>query len=224
MANKTVPVIKAARSHRLFLWVVALELAVTLIPWGFIKLGQWIVIEDPLQPARAIAVLSPQIPYRTMEAAELYRQHWAPEIWVTCSYDPDEERAFRRLRIQSTSNEVTSTEVLEHLGVPAGSIRILDRPIRNTDQEIRLVAEELGRTRNDQVIIVTSKSHTRRVKAIWRAVVGTKFRAIVRYAYEDPYDPARWWQNTQDALQAIRENLGLLNVWTGFPLQPERRK
>jgi uncharacterized SAM-binding protein YcdF (DUF218 family) len=159
-----------------------------------------------------------------MEAAELYRQHLAPEIWITCSYDPDEERAFRRLRIPLTSDEATSAEVLEHLGVPADSIRVLDRPIRNTNEEIRLVAEEVSRTRSDQVIIVTSKSHTRRVKAIWRAVVGTKAKAIVRYAYEDPYDPARWWKNTQDALQAMRENLALLNVWAGFPLQPERRK
>ena len=224
MANESVPVKKAAHSRRLFLCLVALELAVTLIPWGIIKLGQWIVIEDPLQPARAIVVLSPQVPYRAMEAAELYHQHLAPEIWVTCSYDPDEERAFRRLRIQSTPDEATTADVLERLGVPAGSIRVLDPPIRNTDEEIRLVAEELGRTKSDQVIIVTSKSHTRRVKAIWRAVVGTKAKAIVRYAYEDPYDPARWWQNTRDSPQAIRENLALLNVWAGFPLQPEHRE
>jgi len=224
MTNETVSVIKAARSHRLFLWVVAVELAVTLIPWGIIKLGQWIVIEDPLQPARAIVVLSGHVPYRAMEAAALYHQHLAPEIWVTRPDGSNDKIAFRRLRMQPTTEEITNVEVLEHLGVPAGSIRILDRPIRNTDQEIRLIAEELGRTKGDQVIIVTSKYHTRRVRAIWRAVVGIKPKAIVRYAHEDPYDPARWWQNTQDALKAIQENLGLLNVWAGFPLRPERRK
>ena len=224
MTNETVSAIKAARSHRLFLCVVAVELALTLIPWGIIKLGQWIVIEDPLQPARAIVVLSGHVPYRAMEAAALYHQHLAPEIWVTRQDNSEEELAFRRLRIQFTPDEAPSIEVLEHLGVPASSIRILDRPIRNTDQEIRLIAEELGRTKGNQVIIVTSKYHTRRVRAIWRAVVGTKAKAIVRYAYEDPYDPARWWQNTQDALKAIQENLGLLNVWAGFPLRPERRK
>jgi len=207
MTNVSVPVFKDSRSHRLFLCVVAVELAVTLIPWGIIKLGQWIVIEDPLQPARAIVALTPQVPYRAMEAAALYHQHLAPEIWVTRQDNSEEELAFRRLRIQLTPDEATSVEVLEHLGVPASSIRILDRPIRNTDQEIRLIAEELGRTKGNQVIIVTSKYHTRRVKAIWRAVVGIKPKAIVRYAHEDPYDPARWWQNTQDALKAIQENL-----------------
>ena len=224
MTNETVSVIKAARSHPLFLCVVAVELALTLIPWGIIKLGQWIVVEDPLQPARAIVALTPQVPYRAMEAAALYHQHLAPEIWVTRQDNSEEELVFRRLRIQLTPDEAMSVEVLEHLGVPASSIRILDRPIRNTDQEIRLIAEELGRTQGNQVIIVTSKFHTRRVRTIWRAVVGTKAKAIVRFAYEDPYDPAHWWQNTQDALKAIQENLGLLNVWAGFPLRPERRK
>ena len=224
MTNETVPVVQPARSHRLFLCLVTLELALTLIPWGILKLGQWIVVEDPLHPARAIVVLGGQIPYRAMEAARLYHQDLAPEIWVTRPADPGMAAALRRLRMQPTTEEITNVKVLEHLGVPAGSIRVLDRPIRNTDQEIRLIAEELGRTKGGQVIIVTSKCHTRRVRAIWRAVVGTKPKAIIRYAGEDPYDPARWWQNTQDAEQAIYENLGLLNVWAGFPLQPERRK
>ena len=224
MTNETVPVFKDSRSHRLFLCVVAVELAVTLIPWGIIKLGQWIVIEDPLQPARAIVVLSGHVPYRAMEAAALYHQHLAPEIWVTRPDDSDREAAFRRLRMQSTPEETFNVEILERLGVPAGSIRILNHLVRNTDEEVRLIAEELGRVQGDQVIIVTSKYHTRRVRAIWRAVVGTNPKAIVRYAYEDPYDPARWWKNTQDALHAIQENLGLLNVWAGFPLQPQRQK
>ena len=222
MTKETVPVTKAARSHRLFLWIVAVELAVTLIPWGIIKLGQWIVIEEPLAPARAIVVLSGQAPYRALEAAALFHQHLAPEIWVTRPDDSEDELALRRLRMESTSEEANSVKVLEHLGVPAGSIRILDRPVRNTDQEIHLIAEELDRVHGSQVIIVTSKYHTRRVRAIWRAVVGEKPRAIVRYAYEDSYDPARWWKNTQDAKHAMQENLGLLNVWAGFPLQPGR--
>ena len=224
MNNAPCSVVKAPRSHRLFLCVVAAELALTLISWGIIKLGQWIVVQDPLLPARAIVVLSGHAPYRAMEAAALYHQHLAPEIWVTRADDSEEKLIFRRLRIQLAPDEATTVEILEHLGVPAGSIRILDRPVRNTDQELRIIAGELGSNSRDPVIIVTSKYHTRRVRAIWRAVIGTKAKAIVRYAYEDPYDSARWWQNTRDAMQAIRENLGLLNVWAGFPLQPERRK
>jgi len=224
MTNEAIPAGKVGPSHRIFLAVVALELAVALVLWGIIKLGQWIVIEDRLTPASAIVVLSGQAPYRAMEAAALYHQHWAPEIWVTRPSDPEKEAAFRRLRLKPTLEEFQSIEVLERLGVPAGCIRLLDRPVRNTDQEIRLIAAELGRLKGSQIIIVTSKYHTRRVKAIWRALVGETPQVIVRGACEEPYDPIHWWRNTQDALYAVRENLALLNVWAGFPLQPEHRE
>ena len=76
MPNAVVPARKVAASHRPFLAVVVLELAVALILWAIIKLGQWIVIEDRLTPASVIVVLSGQTPYRAMEAAALYHRHF----------------------------------------------------------------------------------------------------------------------------------------------------
>jgi hypothetical protein len=70
------------------------------------------------------------------------------------------------------------------------------------------------------VIIVTSKAHTRRVRTIWRKLVGSEPRMMVRYAHGDLYDGAHWWRHTQDALDVVRESLGLVNAWAGFPLRP----
>ena len=50
--------------------------------WAFRNLGRWLVVDDTLQPARAIVVLSGLIPFRAMEAAEIYCQGRAPEIWM----------------------------------------------------------------------------------------------------------------------------------------------
>jgi len=74
------------------------------------------------------------------------------------------------------------------------------------------------------VIIVTSKAHSRRVRATWSAVVGNSPRAIIRYAEEEPYQAGRWWRNTRDALDVSREVFGLMNVWAGFPVQPDRQR
>jgi hypothetical protein len=73
------------------------------------------------------------------------------------------------------------------------------------------------------VILVTSKAHSRRLKATWRALVGDSPLAIVRYAREDPFDPGSWWRYTDDALSVIREVFGILNVWAGFPMKPKVR-
>jgi hypothetical protein len=72
------------------------------------------------------------------------------------------------------------------------------------------------------VIIVTTKTHTRRVRLLWRRTVSGKGQAIVRAAAEDPFNPRRWWGNTRDALDVVREVLGLLNAWMGQPLRPGR--
>jgi hypothetical protein len=72
------------------------------------------------------------------------------------------------------------------------------------------------------VIIVTSKPHTRRVRTIWRKLVGSDPHMMVHYAQDDPYDGAHWWRHTPDALDVVRETLGLLNAWAGFPLRPAK--
>ena len=93
------------------------------------------------------------------------------------------------------NEEVYNRAVLERLGVPAAAIRVLSRPAQNTAQEVQVIAEELQRVGGGQVILVTSKPHSRRVRATWRALIGDS-HAIVRYATSDPYDAHRWWRQT----------------------------
>ena len=100
--------------------------------WGFRNVGGWLVVADPLKRARAIVVLSGGAPFRAMGAASLYHQGWAPEIWITTGYDRSASEAYVRLGVPYTQESEYSRRVLEKLDVPAGAIRILPTPIRNT--------------------------------------------------------------------------------------------
>ena len=199
--------------------VLTAVVTATLV-WGVRGLGAWLVVEDPLAPARAVVALGGEVPFRAMEAASIYRQGWTSEVWLTRPPQDAGETALRQLGIQVPGEEVYNRAVLERLGVPAGAIRVLSRPAQNTAQEVQVIAQELHRVGGGQVILVTSQPHSRRVRATWRALIGE--HAIVRYATSDPYDPQRWWRHTRDALAVSREVFGLLNVWTGFPVQPAR--
>lgn len=203
--------------------LLALALFGALVPWGLRGLGNWLVVEDPLDHARAIVVLSGHVPFRAMEAASIYQLGWAREVWLTTTARSAEDVALDRLGLEVQRGEVSNRAVLERLGIPDQAIRVLPGGVRNTEEEVKLVARELARVGADRVILVTSKPHTRRVRAIWRALVGYSPPAIVRFATDDPYDPSRWWRQTSDALAVSREIFGLLNVWAGFPLQPDRR-
>jgi len=70
------------------------------------------------------------------------------------------------------------------------------------------------------VILVTSTFHTRRARLTWKYVTAGRSQAIVRAASGDPFDPDRWWQQRRFALSVVREYLGLINYYAGFPVTP----
>jgi hypothetical protein len=92
----------------------------------------------------------------------------------------------------------------------------------NTADEINALAAALGNEKNGSVIIVTSKVHTRRVRLLWKRIGSERGRAIVRAVSADPCDPRHWWRTTSDALDVVREVLGLVNTWAGLPLHPAK--
>ncbi len=184
----------------------------------FFGLGRWLVVEDPLVKSRAIVVLSGAMPLRAMEAAKLYRAGYAPEIWLTRSAEPGE--TLKDLGIPFAGEDYYSKLVLIHEGVPLEAIHVLEPPVVNTVDEIRAVAAVLTRGKDGPVIIVTTKAHTRRVRLLWRRLTPGQSQAIARAAAGDPFDPRHWWRTTSEALDVVREVLGLLNAWAGLPLHP----
>ena len=198
--------------------VLAVALVATLAGLGFRGLGRWLIVSDTLAPARAIAVMRGGYPFRAIEAAVIYGQGWAPEIWLTRTCADAAGEALRRLGIRAgTEDDMNRKLLVERLGVPADAVRLLLGTVTSTTDEVKPVADELRNVGGGAVIIVTSKSHTRRVRATWRAVVGERPAAIVRYASDDPFHADRWWRYTPEALSVTRETFGLLRLWTGFP-------
>lgn len=178
------------------------------------------MVEDPLEKAHAIVVLSGRMPIRAMEAARLYREGYAPQVWLTRPEQP--AALLRSMNIFDAGEDVFNSRVLIHEGVPSGAIGWLEPQINNTADEVRAVAEELARENESVVIIVTTKAHTRRVRRLWKELSGGRGRAIIRATPEDTFDPAHWWRTSTDALDVLREVLGLLNAWGGLPLHPAR--
>jgi uncharacterized SAM-binding protein YcdF (DUF218 family) len=186
----------------------------------FFGIGRWLVIQDPLVHADAIVILSGHLPDRALEAARLYNARYAEQVWISQPVSPAEE--LKTMKIFFLGEDFFNEKVLLAKGVPADAIRILERPSANTEQEVREIREFLRRNNFSKVILVTSKAHTRRVRAIWNKLVGPDPQAVVRFANEDSYDGTHWWRHTQDALDVVRESLGLLNAWAGFPLRPSQ--
>jgi len=198
------------------IFIVIVVAAATL----FFTVGAWLVVEDPLVHADVIVVLSGRLPERAIEAARIFKAGYSDLVWISPPVSPVDE--LKTMKISYLGEDFYNEKVLIAKGVPPDSIRILDNPDANTEAEVRQIAEDLHKSDFHSVIIVTSKAHTRRVRTIWRKLVGSEPRMIVHYAEDDNFDGAHWWRHTRGALDVMRETLGLLNAWAGFPLRPSQ--
>jgi uncharacterized SAM-binding protein YcdF (DUF218 family) len=222
MASKNNPTSPARLrlSTRRILFATAFLALILVAMVLFLRVGTWLVVEDPLTRARAIVVLSGAMPLRAMEAAKLYREGYATEVWLTHSTEPG--ATLEKMGIPFSGEDSYNKLVLIHEGVPLNAIRVLEPPIVNTADEVRTAAGALSRANGAAVIIVTSKAHTRRVRLLWHRLAPAELKAIVRASTSDPFDPRHWWRNTGDALDVVRELLGLMNAWAGLPVHPAR--
>lgn len=208
--------------QRLLILLAVLALLAGVGFWTFRNVGRWLVVQDTLQPARAIVVLSGRLPFRSMEAAQIYRQGLAPEVWLFMEEPSAAYEALLKLGVHQTAEHEYDEQVLERLGVPKTAIRVLEPPATNTRSEFELLRDELHRQGGDRIILVTSPVHTRRSRKIWRLVVGDHPQAILRYAPSEPSDPDHWWRTTQDVEAVVHEIMGLINAYLGFVAEPRK--
>ena len=210
------------RAYRLAIGLLLLALDLWALS-GFVlgRIGHWLTIQDPLVNADAIFVHNGHFPFRGIEAATLFHDGWAPEIWLMRRAPGKTERLLDDLGLSYETQADRNRELLNRLGVPLDSIKTIDPDGLNTSDEISAILGNLEATGLESVILVTSEQHTRRVRATWRHVAGPGYRAAVRHPAEDPFDPSSWWKTTTGVMNVTREILGIINLWAGLPLRPQ---
>jgi uncharacterized SAM-binding protein YcdF (DUF218 family) len=204
-------------------WLIRAGILIVPVVAGavvFLNIGQWLIVQDPLAHADAIVVLSGRLPERALEAARLYHAGYAEQVWISQPTSPAEE--LKTMKIFYLGEDFYNEKVLIAQGIPVDAIHVLEEPTANTEEEVREISQVLRRNNFHNVIVVTSKPHTRRVRTIWHKLVGSGPQVIVRFTNDDPFDGAHWWHHTRDGLDVVRETLGLLNAWAGFPFRPSQ--
>ncbi len=204
------------------MWRLARLVAVMLVlglglffgyPYLLGALGRYLVTEHPLAKADLVLVLSGQRFLRIPEAGRIYHEGLAPKILLT--NEPKERGADELLRmgIRFPDSLETALKILEALRVPRDAIlTIPDRP-NSTRAEMRVVARFLEMHPVKRMIIVTSKGHTTRAYKYYSAGLGSKVQVIMHPVPNDPYDPARWWQDRFDAKAVLQEYEALADFW-----------
>jgi len=167
--------------------------------YAFLNAGRWLSPETPLTHADAIFVLAGTVAERPLEAADLYREGYAPRILVTRDTPERAETiaASRGARVPARAD--MNREILVELGIPPTALIIPDRLHDNTASEAATLREVAVKEGWRRVIVVTSVYHLRRAAIVCRRQLrGTGIEVVLRASRYDQAQPERWWTRRSD--------------------------
>jgi uncharacterized SAM-binding protein YcdF (DUF218 family) len=164
-------------------------------------IGETWIVEDPLEKADAIIVLSDDNFYadRAAHAADLYRHGWAPVVVASG----------RKLRPYAGVGELMQHDLVER-GVPKDKIVTISHNAENTREEAQILLQQVTEHKWHSVIIVTSNYHTRRARYIFVRVFPQQIGVTVSGANDGSFDPDHWWQSRLGLKEITREWAGML--------------
>jgi len=183
---------------------------------AFPRLGSWLVVQDPLAKSDAIIVLGGTLFERPLEALDLYKEGWAPRVYLFRQITDWGEATLIERKIPYTREVDIQVDLLARLGLSKADIVVLDQA-DSTAEESEHVRDTVTRERLSRVIIVTSKQHTRRARLVMRrALQNTGATVIVRYSRYDRSDVDYWWRNRGTLRFTLFETQRLLAYWVGL--------
>ncbi len=179
------------------------------------RAGAWLVVADPLQHADAIIVLGGTMYERQLEAVDLYKEGWAPRIYLFREMADWGEVELIRRGVPITRAIDVQLDAMLKLGVPRDAIHVLEQANSTADESVHVQAL-VQRNRHGRVIIVTSKQHTRRARLVMRRrldQIGVEL--IVRPSRYDRADVDRWWAHRNTLRFTLFETQRLIGYWIG---------
>jgi len=167
--------------------------------------GENLVVEDPLQKADAIIMLSMDNFYadRATRSAEIYRQGLAPIVVASGE----------RLRPFAGVAELMEHDLLER-GVPKEKILRFAHDSGSTREEAEALAKLASEKKWKSVIVVTSNYHTRRARYIFVRIFPGNISVSIAAARDGDFDPEHWYEKRKGIRLFVKEVAGMVAaVW-----------
>ncbi|MBI2524612.1 MAG: YdcF family protein [Candidatus Rokubacteria bacterium] len=177
------------------------------------RLAAYLSVEDRLERADAIFVFAGGFPARVLAAAELFRNGYGRVLVVDRDTVPPGFERLRALGVEISTPSEMERHVAVQLGVPGGSVEVLPRASRNTEDGVRQLLTLAEQRNLRTIILVSSKFHTRRIRLMFDAHSEGKARGIVYGTPYDSFDPQDWWRRRDDVRRVVFEYQKLLNWW-----------
>ncbi len=178
---------------------VLLVLAILFHSVILTAIGQFTIRDDPLLKSDVVVVLNtgPGIYPRLMAAADLYKKKYAVKVLVNGNRKNESIRKLEAMGyIPAAPWYANRVKILNLLGVPDKDIIIVNgEDAYDTISEAALVGSYLLEQKLLQVIVTSSKYHTKRSGYIWEKQFKNRISIIIHPAEEDPFQVSSWWHD-----------------------------
>ena len=161
-------------------------------------IGSALVAEDLPQKADAALVLNTGVDIypRLIAAADLYSKFKVERVAINGNRKTDILRELEHSGYEPPNNwDDRLVSILEFKKVPRNHIMAISaEDAFDTISEAKIVGEILINNGLHDVVITTSKFHSRRARHIWSKMYKGRLNIFVAPAPGDPYNPEAWWK------------------------------
>ncbi|MFO7889736.1 MAG: YdcF family protein [bacterium] len=197
------------------LYIISI-LSILIIFFGIRNAGTFLVVEDKPESADAIVVLMGSPGDRMLQAYDLFNAGYSEKVIMVDTYITGRDALAER-GVYLKTNTGLAEEVGVALGIPEDAVIIIPGEAQSTGQEAVAVRNFIE-SGNDikGIILVTSPSHTRRARAVFRRAFSELDHPVdimvVPSRYSD-FNAGRWYSERQSAKRVVMEYTRLLWFW-----------
>jgi uncharacterized SAM-binding protein YcdF (DUF218 family) len=195
--------------RKIFLVVLILGFLALIHERILTGIGSFLVVEDIPPKAEAAVALHTgvEIYPRLIEAADLYKHEKAENVVIDGNRKTDILRALESSGYEPSCKwYAEELGVLTYLGVPKDHIiAISAEDAYDTITEAKIVGKILIDNGMSNVILTTSKFHSRRARHIWSRMYQGKLKVYIAPAHNDPFKPDAWWRSGRQIRWVLSE-------------------
>lgn len=167
--------------------------------------GNYLVLAQSPAPAEVAIVLGGDMSgARALTACRLLREGYVKKIWTS-----------GELRFYQHSESELSRDFIIANGCPADSVVALHFDVDSTQDEARLISQEMRKLGIRKYLLLTSNFHTRRAGKLFREF-GSGLEGIVVQSDVRDFEPDSWWKSRKSQKVFFFESIKTVTSWLGL--------
>lgn len=172
----------------------------------FTRLGEYLIVQQPLKKADLIVCMAGRPVERGLAAAEIYKKGFAPRIFIPKQQPPDGYEVLRERGIHYPEESNLLIMMLHGLGVPRSVCIRSDHPVGNAIEGAKLVRDFARAKGFHSLIIVTSPAQTRCTRFIFKKVFEKDdVEIIITPSPYTNFKAGDWWKKGRYLKEVIIE-------------------